>query len=557
MSFLLKLVWRDFIRHRSMLSFALLAIMATCCLIVWFVASIDVSTFAPDNGTKSYLGDYSLALCSERGLPDEIADAVLKNEQVTKVTFASQRRAKILLEGYDKALKPSGMGDRRSPMLLAFGDDTSPFELEDGRWPQNDGECVVGTAAEQMIVAVPGEKATRKVHVGDMLKVTTDAGTSQLEVVGLVKQTLKSDIRGRNDGMFSFGFGIGIGGKAMGDAPAAPQMNTAPQQQNGISRPEMLSSPRGGMAGGRAGMPDVPRGGMAGGRGGMLGGPRGRMGGGMFGEAPVSPTSASVYVTRDALKKLYGSEQRPNIVFVQLAKEGGEDAFCKELERWLGQPLAMTGVTVVDTRKKESSDPSQNLSQEKLIGQAWSTIGVVIIASVFIIFTTLSMGVSEKIRYLAMLRTVGFTKLQVALYILLEGMVLGLFGWLGGMFAGWLLLTLLAFLQTDVLPLVTLSLSSIVFAFCCSLFGAVLASLIPAWRATRVSATESMARNLHALSSKQLFFAGLAGIVLLVLIPVIVFLPPMENKMRLAFFTTIGTLFIGVGFLLFIPWTIA
>ena len=52
MPFLPKLVWRDFVRHRSMLGFALMAIMATCCLIVWFVASIDVSTFAPDNGTK-------------------------------------------------------------------------------------------------------------------------------------------------------------------------------------------------------------------------------------------------------------------------------------------------------------------------------------------------------------------------------------------------------------------------------------------------------------------------------------------------------------------------
>ena len=594
MSFLLKLVWRDFVRHRSMLSFALLAIMATCCLIVWFVASIDVSTFAPDNGTKSYFGDYSLALCTENGLPDDVAEAVMKSDRASKVTFARQARAKILLEGYDKALKPSGMGDRRSPMLLAFGDDACPFELEDGRWPQREGECVVGTAAEQLIVAVPGEKATRNVRVGDRLKVTTAAGTFPLEVVGTVEQKVKSDIRGRNDDMFSFGFGIGIGGKAMGGGPAPQPSTPSVNQPSEVSRERgaeggmpsvgrggMPGGPRGGMGGGRGGMGGTRggmaggRGGMAGGRGGMAGGrggmgggrggmgggrggmPGGPRGGGMFGEALVSPTSASVYITKKGMATLFGGESSPNIVFVQLVKTGEEDAFCKEIEEAVGHSLASAGVTSIDTRKKESAEPSENLSQEKLIGQAWSTIGVVIVASVFIIFTTLSMGVSEKIRYLAMLRTVGFTKAQVALYILLEGMALGVLGWLGGMFAGWLLLTLLAYLETGVLPVVTLSWSSILFAFCCSLFGAVLASLIPAWRATRVSATESMARNLHALSPRQLFVSGLLGVILLALIPVIVFLPPMENKTRMVLFTTVGTLFIGVGFFLFISWTIA
>ena len=85
MGFLLKLVWRDFIRHRSMLAFALAAIAATCCLIVWFVASIDVASFSDDNSNKEYLGVYSLALCTDGNLDEQLTDAIEEMDETTRI----------------------------------------------------------------------------------------------------------------------------------------------------------------------------------------------------------------------------------------------------------------------------------------------------------------------------------------------------------------------------------------------------------------------------------------------------------------------------------------
>ncbi|MBP1583800.1 MAG: ABC transporter permease [Victivallales bacterium] len=542
MPIILKLVYRDFLRRRSLLTFALLAIMATCCLIVWFVASIDVSAFADDNGTSGFFGEYSLALAADRRFPEQIRAKIEKLETAEKVAYARQTSAKILLDGYDQALKPSGMGDRQYPFLLAISDDKPPFDLQHGQWPQNPLECVVGSAAAELHVAVPGETARRKVRLGDRLKVSTDQGDFLFTVTGLLKQQKREDFRGRVSGTFNFGFGIGIGGRQMGEGrrptPDTPSVK--------VSQPEATSERFSRDSNGRADTRPSPP------SRGPQSGPR--RPGGRFARLEVSPTSPSVYILPSDLVKVCGREMPPNLVFVQLADGLQPSQFYRDLETACGATLAEMGIKTYDTTPKQQEG---QVSQEQVIGQAWSTIGIVIVASVFIIFTTLSMGVSENIRFLSMLRTIGFTKGQVALYIILEGLALGLLGWLGGLFAGWLLLTILVFLQSGVIPLVTLSASSILFALGCSLAGAFLASLLPAWRATRIAPAESLVRDLHALSPRQLFWSGLTGSLLLLLIPVLVFWLPFATKTRLLLFTTAGTTLLAVGFLLFIPWTVA
>ena len=52
-----------------MTAFALLAIMATCGLIVWFVATVNPTAFSEDDGTQPFYGVYSLAISSPRELP--------------------------------------------------------------------------------------------------------------------------------------------------------------------------------------------------------------------------------------------------------------------------------------------------------------------------------------------------------------------------------------------------------------------------------------------------------------------------------------------------------
>ena len=163
MGFLLKLVWRDFIRHRSMLAFALAAIAATCCLIVWFVASIDVASLSEENGNQDYLGVYSLALCTDGNLSEEVTDAIEAMDEATRICYGWQGPQTMILENFDSALVPNGMGDRRSPMLLGIGDKETPLELTEGRWFANPMECVLGAPAEAILTASPdGSPSSRK-----------------------------------------------------------------------------------------------------------------------------------------------------------------------------------------------------------------------------------------------------------------------------------------------------------------------------------------------------------------------------------------------------------
>ena len=76
-------------------------------------------------------------------------------------------------------------------------------------------------------------------------------------------------------------------------------------------------------------------------------------------------------------------------------------------------------------------------------------MGISLLAALFIIFTTLSMGVDERIRQFAMLRAVAFTKWQIGAMVALESLLLGLIGWGGGLLAGWGLLTLMARLRPE------------------------------------------------------------------------------------------------------------
>ena len=88
-------------------------------------------------------------------------------------------------EDFEEGLIPSGMGDRRSPALLGFGDAKSLFKLTDGRWVRGAGECIVGTSAAKLLTAVPSTVTTsRHVVIGDKIRRCGKGGAEVLTVVG-------------------------------------------------------------------------------------------------------------------------------------------------------------------------------------------------------------------------------------------------------------------------------------------------------------------------------------------------------------------------------------
>lgn len=530
MTFLLKLVWRDLLRNRALLAFTLLAITASACLIVWFVASIDLNSFADDNGKQDFYGAYSLALCADRQLNYDVTETVHTIPGVLKTSFARQTPAQMKLLGFKEGDIPSGMGDKRSPVLQGMTDATSPFELETGRWFLAPGECVVGTAAEQLLTAVSGKKNSgHSIKVGDKISIETPFGNETLTVVGTFKQDVRIEkTRNKGNSTFSMGFGMGIGG---GRIPAAQPKQPTQKELAKNNSPE-----KGGASTAQAQQQPRRR--------------RRNL------QQRTSPDNPAVYVSMGDVIRLSMVPGDSNIMFVQLEKPEETDDFYKKLEEACGATLEELGIRTADTRPRKPDAKAllaQGKADEAVIGQAWSTIGIVILASIFIIFTTLSMSVSEKARQLAMLRTIGFTKAQVASFILLEGAVLGILGWLGGILSGWLLITILLRIETGVFPLVTLSPSALFFAFACSTLGALASAIIPAWRATRIAPAESMQKRLQRFSNKQVTIAASLGVVFLILIPILVFKTPFDIRTRLILFSTFGTLMLGAGFLLVIP----
>ncbi|MBQ6474450.1 MAG: FtsX-like permease family protein [Victivallales bacterium] len=540
MTILPTLIWRDFTRQRTSVLFTFFAIAAVSCLIIWYVASIDTASLAQSNGMEGYYGKYDLGLYAERGLDDSAILAVASHSNTALASFARQADATMQLTGFDAALIPTGMGDRRSPTLIGLTDQESPFELEEGRWVAGPGECVVGTSAAHLLTAVAGQSGPgRQLRLGDRIKVRPiprdmDAARGRgrgnvtasnqaetvlppaeretiLTVVGLVKQKVVE--RGTQaSGPFAFGFGVGIGGKPMG-ANARPPAPT----------PGQKGSPP----------PRRPR-------------------RGPFGVRATGPIAPSVYVSLQEVERIVGTG-KVNLAFVQLARKGTEERYLQELEAELGSSLAELGITPSDTRPPKLESGGGADADKSVVAQAWSTIAIVILASLFIIFTTLSLGVSERTRQLSLLRTIGFTRGQVALLIIYEGMALGILGWLGGLASGWLLLTLLTRLKTGVLPIVTIRGEACLFALACALLGALFASLVPAWRATRVAPGESLARTAPRLSRRKMLLAGGIGALLLACIPAMLHLPAMPDNVKLACFSTLGTLFLFSGFLLLFP----
>lgn len=120
-------------------------------------------------------------------------------------------------------------------------------------------------------------------------------------------------------------------------------------------------------------------------------------------------------------------------------------------------------------------------------------VSVSLVSAACIVFSTLSMGVAERQRQLAMLRAVGASRRQIGAVVIVEGLGLAAVGVLVGVPLGWLWVKLLAEAYDRVFTEgVVLSGLGVAYATAACLGTALLATLMPAWQATRVSPLEAM-----------------------------------------------------------------
>ena len=162
------------------------------------------------------------------------------------------------------------------------------------------------------------------------------------------------------------------------------------------------------------------------------------------------PAVAALYVPWTLAEKLAGTPAKIDFAGVVLTKGIKIGEF---RAHWADQFAQANPPAEIQAQEDVGAELQQSSTSESIRGQALSATGISLLAALFIIFTTLNMGVDERIRQFAMLRAVSLTKVQVGAMIAMESLFLGLIGWGGGLLAGWGLLKIVNHLRPAFFPM--------------------------------------------------------------------------------------------------------
>lgn len=208
---------------------------------------------------------------------------------------------------------------------------------------------------------------------------------------------------------------------------------------------------------------------------------------------------------------------------VLLALERGVDV--KSFETQWTPKLEKIGPGV---RMKSSAETKKQLDNQleliDLLSYAGGTVSM--LTATFIVFSALSMGVLERQRTLAMLRAVGALRSHVAALVLIEGFLLAGFGALIGVPLGLLFVFILTRAFGDFFVTgVVVNWGGVLLGVGGSFAAALLASLLPAWTASRVSPLDAMTPQSSPPRARSWIGCAVAGALLVTVDPFIFFGP--------------------------------
>lgn len=122
--------------------------------------------------------------------------------------------------------------------------------------------------------------------------------------------------------------------------------------------------------------------------------------------------------------------------------------------------------------------------------------GMALFIGIFLIYNTFSMRVVERSREFGMFRTIGMTRTQVVALVLVEAGLLGLIGSILGVVMGLLmsigLAQLMAVFIGQALSITNIPLDTLVTSISVGILATVIAAVIPAWQAGRISPMEAL-----------------------------------------------------------------
>jgi len=200
-----------------------------------------------------------------------------------------------------------------------------------------------------------------------------------------------------------------------------------------------------------------------------------------------------------------------------------------------------------DNRK----DLDRNLEGIHLLSMMGGVISM--IAATFIVFSSLSMGVTERQRTLAMLRAIGTLRRQVAALVIFEGLLLGILGVILGVVLGWTWVKLLSLKFPNFFAAgVHLDRLGLLMGGAGSIAAATLASILPAWSASRVDPLEAMSPLSTPPSRRVPRRAAIAGLILICIDPAILSLP-WSREISIYGHFIVGVPCLMLGFFLLAP----
>lgn len=540
MSVTWKLALSYALRHPTRIALTSLAMIASACIVVWVVSGYDALVSQFDEQAAEYLGKYDFFIVPEdpehAHLDTELVAALQKDPAVAEVTPVMQVPIQkfITTNADEDTSGPRRRGDRPGPGQAGHGkrprqtghsnqprEQRSPTERtgEVGR-PGGTGRLRFGPPKPPMLVGTDSSRPPQAIVLGTWIdpknSESTHAVISQdvaeswnLMPGSKVRVTFDKDIETERAKEYSLEI-VGILKQDASQAGSGLRMRL----------PSSKGSPTGIEAG---------------------------------------PATSAIYVSTALAKQLVGDRAKVNLINIQLKPETEPKlaSFRKTWETRVAKTRPLASILGVEDVK---SDIEEGMLAQRSRQQAWAATGLSLLASLFIIFTTLSMGVTERVRQFAIMQAVGLTRGQVARVIAIEGIILALIGWGGGLLAGWGLLTVISRMQSGLFSNgASLGFWCIVFTGLSAFGGSLAASILPAWRAMRVDPLEAMSPQQPA-RPKQFWAAvlGIVGLVLIVVNPILVYAASasMSSDTLYAIYAAVGCSTMAVGFLLLTPATI-
>ncbi|MCO6042642.1 FtsX-like permease family protein [Aeoliella sp. ICT_H6.2] len=496
----LKLVLAQMRVHPARVILTSLAVVAAAAAVAWVVSGYDALVSQFDENATKYLGRYDLLVVPAGGRPgatpkmgEQVISALRDDAGVLEVNPIAQSRASVTAAVTDQAADESSVGlligakppvngaPPIGPMLVATNATEGAYEMVDGEWLSGD------SPTQPEAVLSRGAANSLKVGVGDEINVTTVANQVRMQVVGIVEQAPQAP-----------------GGRRRGRGGRANRGNNASRNGAATAEAKTGRSGSGGSAGSGMSIPT--------------------------GMSSMLATNA-VYVRFDTADIVNGYDSSPALLQIALRDGFDVPAFHQAWDERLAEmrpPLQAVDFDSVREGLAESGSVSQKLTQ------AYSATGLATLAAVFIIFSTLSMGVSERSREFAMLRAIALSRGQIAMIIAFESLALALVGWIGGLLAGWVILSIAAASKPDLFANgATLGWTCVWLTGVSVMVGALGAAVVPAWQAMRIRPLDAISPNSDDLPRRWPWLCLVVGLMLILIAPVSVFFVSMEDATRI------------------------